>query len=132
MKAIQRHVWQCFLAAAVVSSCASSLVGQSVRGISIVVPNTLENSEGNFLGNYPFDGYLGSMRYQQVYDASQFSSLPESGGFIQHLILRIDGSYMVGQSASAIISNLQVNLSTTSRGPDSLSPVFAENVGADD
>ena len=97
--------------------------------ISIVAPNALANVDGNSYETYPFDGYIYSMRYQQVFDASQFAAIADGGGYIQLIALRADGACRSGIGQS--ISNLQMSLSTTARGPDSLSPVFAENVGMD-
>ncbi len=69
-------------------------------------------------------------RFQQVYDASLFSSLPSSGGSIVSIDFRVDP--FLGQSFGAGITNLQINLSTTTRGPDGLSHIFDENTGSDD
>jgi len=54
--------------------------------ISVVVPNSLENSEGNTGASVPFDGFHGSMRYQQVYAASQFSAISNGGGSIKAIL----------------------------------------------
>src|SRR5947199_10341649 len=70
-----------------------------------------------------------SMRYQQVYDASQFSALGTQGGYLTAILFRADGE---AEAASAFITNIQINFCTTSNGPDNMSPVFSENVGADD
>src|SRR5881394_850451 len=96
----------------------------------IVAPNNLSSAEGNSLASYPFDGFLGSMRYQQVFDSSQFSAISSGGGYISAIGFRHDGTCF-GSDGQAI-SSLQINLSTTPNAPDSLSPVFANNVGHDD
>jgi hypothetical protein len=64
-----------------------------------------------------------------VYDASQFHSI-SNGGSILEIRFRLNAPCF--EAAFATISNLQVNLSTTSKSPDTLSPVFAENPGSDD
>ncbi len=109
---------------------AISADGQTGQVVSIVAPNDLVDIEGSAYGNYPFDGALTGSRFQQVFDASQFSLIGNGGGNISLLAFRLDGSCRLGDGVT--IPNLQINLSTTSREPDSLSPVFAENVGADD
>jgi len=77
----------------------------------------------------PFD--LGPARFQQVYDASGFGVVAESGGgWIRQIIFRADTRF--ARSFEATIENIQLNLSTTSRAPDSLSPLFESNVGLDD
>jgi hypothetical protein len=47
---------------------------------TVVAPNSAETTEGDANNSWPFDrGGFGSQRYQQLYDASQFSSLPSGG-----------------------------------------------------
>jgi hypothetical protein len=69
------------------------------------------------------------MRYQQVYDASQFSQAP-NGGWITEIDFRVDS--IAGYPFSATLRNLQINLSTTAKVPDGLSPIFGANIGSDD
>ena len=108
---------------------ASTLYGT----VFVVVPNDLMNTEGNGGSTFPFFieyfGRLSSMRYQQVYDASQFSSVGTNGGYITDLIFRADGG---SKRTGNIITNVQINLSTTSKSPDGLSSVFSDNVGDDE
>lgn len=73
---------------------------------------------------------MSGVRYQQVYDASQFSVISEGGGFINAIAFRPSQSSTLGATADA--SDLQINLSTTAHGPDGLSSQFAQNVGPDD
>src|SRR3989442_11230153 len=105
----------------------------SARGqasIVIVAPNSLANSEGNSLAGLPFDVSTSGRRYQQVFDASQFSAIGSGGGYIREIDFRLDGGCQT--SGGQTVSGFQINLSTTMKGPDSLSPVFSENVGPDD
>lgn len=68
-----------------------------------------------------------SVRYQQVYSASEFrNELPE-GGTISGLSFITD--QRLGRAFHTGWPSVQINLSVTPRGPDSLSPVFAENIG---
>jgi hypothetical protein len=70
-------------------------------------------------------------RFQQVYDASVFSSrLPDGGGFIRQLVFRIDAT--AGHSFIATLPSVQLNISTTLKSSDGLSSIFADNVGSDD
>ena len=60
------------------SDFLAPLVAQSIVAQSIVVPNSLEFIEGNTNNAAPFNIALfglPSMRYQQVFDASQFGAL---------------------------------------------------------
>src|SRR4026208_1971939 len=91
MNAHQRTMAFYCLAALAVCLNAKLLNGQSTQGLAIAVPNGLRTNEGNAFGWYPFDGLGTSSRFQQVYEASQFSTLPESGGFISALIFRLNG-----------------------------------------
>jgi hypothetical protein len=70
------------------------------------------------------------MRYQQVFNASQFSAISGGGGYISVIGFRADG--LCQQQPVQDNPLIQINLSTTSKGADSLSPVFSENVGLDD
>ena len=96
----------------------------------IVVPNDAENQEGNDKSAVPFTILSGiTARYQQVYSASQFTAIPSAGAFITSMYFRPDCVFNNGGSQ---MTNLLINFSTTSKGPDQLSAIFAENVGADD
>src|SRR6266566_6460826 len=106
---------------------ASAPISVQSAGVFFVVPNNLMNTNGNDASRLPF-GYLGEVRYQQVYDASQFSLVPLGGAFLTRIFLIVDCS----STKTWLVTNLQVNVSTTAKGPDSLSPVFAENIGTDD
>lgn len=77
--------------------------------------------EGN---SDPFDIGNITMRYQQVYGASDFAERIPQGGFIT--AIRFDIFDTVFDST---LPNLQINLSTTSKAVDGLSSVFAENLG---
>jgi hypothetical protein len=98
----------------------------------IVAPNDSENVEGNSASGVPFHIGNNSIRYQQVFDSSQFTSFGPDPWRIEGISLRIDMRPWGGSSFGATLTNIQLNLSTTSAEPDSLSPVFALNVGADD
>ena len=97
--------------------------------VDIVVPNNRATTVGNSADNFPFGTIGGSLRWQQVYGASQFSAIDHGGGWVDAVSFRVGGGsagYIAG------VSNLQINLSTTGKGPDGLSAVFADNVGVDD
>jgi len=97
----------------------------------VVVPNELANLEGNTSQISPFGALVvgNSMRYQQVYDGSQFAAVRPEGEFITAIYVRVDsvGGYPFG----VILPNVAFSLSTTPKGPDNLSTNFAENVGPD-
>jgi len=97
--------------------------------VSIVVPNAAENVEGNGVGYDPFcAAFVQQTRYQQVYQASQFSAAP-AGGYITAIQFRPD--CMINRG-SAVLTNTLVKLSTTPKQPDQLSAVFAENIGTNE
>ena len=104
----------------------------SAKGAQVVVPNPGLNWEGNSHDFFPFmikAVGLTSARYQQVYGASQFSAISSNGALITQIFFRLD---CVRKFGVARATNVQINLSTTLKAPDNLSPVFAENIGADD
>ena len=97
----------------VLPSCAAFAAGGLV-----VAPNETENQEGNDATVVPFVIAVGGTeRYQQVYAASQFSALPSGGAFITGLFFRPDCVLNKGGSRT---TNLLINFSTTSKGPDHL------------
>lgn len=93
----------------------------------LVVPNSLATIEGNSNNAFPFSIAASSMRYQQVFAASEFGTQPLT---ITQITFRPDGP--AGNAFSTTLSNVQINLSTTSAAPDGLSSTFANNVGGDD
>lgn len=95
----------------------------------IVVPNALDNAEGNSSVNDLLNAQ--SFRMQMVIEASQFSSLSSAPGmtnFLSSIWFRTDGASTDG--ALSDWGGSSVTLSITRRGVDGLSPIFAENVGA--
>ena len=99
--------------------------------IRIDVPAELEKVRGNGSSKIPFGFNLGqSVRFQQVFHASQFSKLPQGGAFLTRFqdIRGACGSLIV----AAGFTNVEMRFSSISRGPDGLSSVFSENVGDDE
>lgn len=96
--------------------------------VDLVVPNARALAEGDGGNGFPFTQEL-STRYQQAYDASQFSVLGANGGMIYYIGFRYNGSY---NTASIVYDDMAVSLSTTTRAVDSLSTVFSDNLGPDD
>lgn len=98
-----------------------------------IVPNGLGDIDGDRSSPYPFlnTGIASnniSLRHQQVYDASQFSSIPSNGAYLIWVAFRADcaGGY------SSSVSNIEVRLSTTLKSPSTLSAVFSNNIGLDE
>jgi hypothetical protein len=88
----------------------------------------VESGNGNSLNGFPFGiSGAGTMRYQQVYSAALFSPISDGGGWITTIRLAYDPP----RPEIGFITELQIDFSTTLRSPDSLSTVFAENLGTD-
>lgn len=92
------------------------------------------NVGGNSGSPVPFD--LGStiiptMRYQQVYAASDFTRRMADGGYINGLRFDVAATVHGGHPFAVTLPAIQINLSTTARTVDGLSSVFSENVGED-
>ncbi len=85
---------------------------------------------GNAESSYPFSilGPTNNARYQQVYDASEFSAIP-NGGLITEMDFRVDEHY---SGFETTLPDIQINMSSTTKSPSSLSPVFSANIGSDD
>ena len=105
-----------------------ALIGGKATAASVVVPNSVATVEGNDSNFGPF--FNNSVRYQQVYSASQF---PSATGPLEitQIAFRPDGS-VTDPSLTIIFNSVSIDLSTTSSTPSTLSTVFASNVGADD
>src|SRR5437762_13585566 len=90
----------------------------SSYGQNVVVPTGSSNVDGN---TYTFWGPAVdapyTIRYQQVYAASEFAFLTNrGGGWLTVLYLRGDATN--GTSLGLYMPSVQVNLSTAKRGPD--------------
>lgn len=111
-----------FAASVLLVVCSSS-----ARADVLVVPNTSATVEGNDDNFGPF--FSNSVRYQQVYSASQF---PSSMGplLITQIAFRPDGA-VTDPFLFVVATSVRMDLSTTSSAPATLSTVFANNVGAD-
>ena len=104
----------------------------AVSPVVFVAPNNLSNTEGNQSFS-PFDSGANSVRFQQVYGASQFAPFLPAGGWISEIWFRPDASPGGGgHGFNTTLQNVQINLSTTQKNPDGLSLTFADNVGLDD
>jgi hypothetical protein len=95
--------------------------------MSIVVPNQYESAEALASGEIP----TGPFRVQQVFAASQFSSLTPGEGTIVSFAMRPDASVSAPLTAATFL-NTVIRMSTTNRNPGELSSMFSENVGADE
>lgn len=118
-----------------VAAAGYALVAVGTMGTAYgaeIVPGNLENIEGNSNNGLPFHSFyleMPSSRYQQVFAASEFSSLSEPF-LITQILFRPDATW--GKSFSSTLPNVQINFSTTRKAPDGLSRIFAQNIGDDD
>ena len=94
----------------------------------LVVPSDWAATQGDAGNLFPLFSSK-PIRYQQVFDAGQFSRLTPGGGLINRIAFRGHGP---GIPFTGTVAQLQVNLSTTSKVPDGLSSTFSDNVGPDD
>ncbi len=106
----------------------SDIFTMSIFSGPLVVPNEWSTAQGDAGNLFPLFSSK-PIRYQQVFDAAQFSRLNPGGGLINRIAFRGHGP---GSPFTGTVAQLQVNLSTTSKTPDGLSSTFADNVGADD
>src|SRR5262249_30481362 len=91
------------------------------------VPNSLANVEGNSNNSWPFNlGGSGnpSMRYQQIYMASQFPT----GGLVDKIRFRQDGEFGTAFTTAGI--DVQISLGYAARTVATASATFADNIGA--
>lgn len=93
--------------------------------VVIVAPNSLLDTEGNSNNVEPFNSPI-ARRYQQVFDSSQFDAI---SGQIRILQIAFRADTRFDTSFTATNNSVEIALSTTTRGPDNLSSVFADNIG---
>lgn len=105
--------------------CGAQMALAALPQVQVVVPGGLSNVEGNSATSEPFNST--TFRFQQVFDASQFAMLAAPTLRIDQIWFRIDGAST--NTVALAFDGSTVQLSTTTRAPDSLGPVFAENVG---
>jgi hypothetical protein len=120
--------------AATIGILSSAAPIQAQVPVSVIVPSAQATALGNSSNQFPFNPRsvgTTTIRYQQVYGASEFAP----------------GIYLITQIAfraeppgtgdpvfppfTGTTGTLQVDLSTTSAAPDALSTTFADNLGAD-
>lgn len=95
----------------------------------VVVPNSNANMEGNSSASDVM--VASSFRLQMVFDGSEFAFLSSAPGVtnaLSTISFRIDGTS--SDNVLSLFDGGSVTLSVTPRGPDDLSPIFADNVGA--
>jgi hypothetical protein len=99
--------------------------------VGVFFPGNAASTEGDGVSFDPFcieyEGYS-SERFQQVYDASQFSAQAPNGGLINRILFRVDADV---KGVSEDIQRIEISLSTSARSSTSLSPLFSENIGPD-
>jgi len=96
-----------------------------VNAQPVVVPNANEFVEGNAQNGLPFNFIGGPMRYQQIYESTQFS---ECGNIVQVNFRFSENT--AGDSET--YPNIFIQLSTTNVTLATLSTTFAENIGLND
>ena len=113
--------------AVVIVALWTAFIGAGTAATFVVVPNGLETAEGNDSNFGPF--FNDSVRYQQVYAASQFSALTGPVK-ITGIAFRPDGA-VTDANLITRFNSVRIDLSTTKSTPGTLSTQFADNVGAD-
>lgn len=116
-----------FLSKSLILGLALLCVAAPSFATTVVVPNSMETTEGNIDNTVPF-GWYTTLRYQQVYGAADFAALT-GPGLITHIRFRPDSWY--GPNFELAHTDIQISLSTTAANPDGLSLTFANNVGGD-
>jgi len=108
------------------------IANQPVEGADITIAAPGTGRSGNVSALEPFaleDLMVPSMRYQQVYHASEFTREIPQGGFINALWFVVDQN---GRGGGAGYPAVQIDMAVTLREPDQLSTVFSENIGSSD
>lgn len=101
--------------------------------VLVVLPAAQQTNAGNSAVAFPWDltttTGATSLRYQQVYGASDFSNV---SGAISQIGFRVAAASGSGAAFDPVIlSNVTIVLSTTPAAPDGLSATFGDNTGPD-
>lgn len=92
-----------------------------------VVPKGMDNTEGAVSGPGDFQGI--GFRVQYLFPASEFAGLPSDQRWITSFLLRPDGQQDAPRTV--VYPHITLKMSTTAFTPDTMSPTFDTNVGAD-
>jgi hypothetical protein len=98
-------------------------------GAAFVVPDLVQNPNQMIAPFLSWSTDAPSLRYQQVYQASGFFGLGTSPFLINELVFYPSGA---SPTPTAVLPDVRIDFSTTSKAADALSTVFADNVGAND
>ncbi|HXJ57028.1 MAG TPA: PEP-CTERM sorting domain-containing protein [Verrucomicrobiae bacterium] len=112
----------------ILTGLGSLVFALSCSGDSVLSPFPASPSSGSGLPFFPFTDAFPSVRYQQVYGAADFARV---GGPFLITEIRFAGGVGAGARIDVNLPNVRIDFSTTSRNPDELSSVFADNVGSD-
>lgn len=110
-----------------------SVVASDASALTLVIPASLAEREGDSSNYFPLSltSPAFSMRYQQVFDRSEFSDLSRPM-LLTEITFRPEGRILADGAVSGTIPRVEIRLSTTTAGPRSLSEAFADNVGPDE
>jgi hypothetical protein len=110
-----------------------SVVASDAPALTLVVPNSLADREGDSNNYFPFSltSSAFSMRYQQVFDSAEFSELSRPM-LLTEITFRPEGRLLGDGAVSGTIPHVEIRLSTTTVEPQSLGETFADNVGPDE
>ena len=88
--------------------------------VSLVVPTSLATTEGGGSGSWP-----ALIHAQYIYDANEFDSMPNGGGYLTGLRFRPDGGTLFPANWS--VSDLSIAAAVTSQAPSTMSLRFTDN-----
>lgn len=100
------------------------IVSPAAAWADVIAPRGASFLEGNTSNSFPFGHSELSMRYQQVFDASEFDSATTVTG-LRFRPDALDGAF------SLTLPHIVIRLSTTAHGADALSTDLDDNVGSD-
>jgi len=128
MESMSRRVSQVFLAA-----CAAGCALGDWLTVPRRIPaagglmEAVEAADGAASNGYPFH-IAQPLRYQQVFAATEFETLP-SPARIDQILFRADMAQSTQRPFSSTLANVRIELSTTPAKPDGLDKRFDRNFG---
>lgn len=105
-----------------------TMLAAPAQAVDVVVPNANATTSGGSNNGFPFNTGSTQIRYQQLFDSSQFGTGPVT---LYALKFRQASDASGGSPFSSTLPSVTINLATAATQAGAASSTFASNVGAD-
>lgn len=105
-----------------------AIAAPAAQAVDIVVPNANAAVAGNSNNSFPFNSGSTQIRYQQLFDSSQFGTAPVT---LYAIKFRQAVDATGGTPFSTVLPSISIDLATAATQAGAASATFASNLGAD-